>query len=320
MRPVTTVALLTRSHASVAVLRAAAPEDEFIEADPRTSLEAIARAEVALGGNDPDRVRVVLAAAPGLRWYASVAAGAERLVAEGLVGRPGLAITNNSGAYDITIAEHVLALVFAAAKRLPDYGRAQARGEWVGWLAHTELRGATLVIHGMGSIGGEVARLGAGLGMRVVGVRRRPGSVPAGVERVVGPEGLAGAVAEADFLVIAAPLTAATRGSVSAEVLARMKPSAWIVNNERGAIVDEDALVAALRGGRLGGAALDVFSVEPLPREHALWSLPNVIVTPHAASSSLHVAGRTMAAFLENLGRWKRGEPLRNLVDPEAGY
>ncbi len=320
MRPVTTVALLARSHANLAAFRAAAPEDEFIEADPKGPLGAIAGAEVALGWGDPDGVRAVLAAASGLRWYASVVAGSERLVAAGLVGRPGLAITNNSGAYDVAVAEHVLALVFAAAKRLPDYGRAQARGEWVGWLAHTELRGATLVVHGMGSIGGEVARLGAGLGMRVVGVRRRPGSVPAGVERVVGPEGLAGAAAAADFLVIAAPLTPATRGSVSVEVLAGMKRSAWIVNIARGAIVDEDALVAALQGGRLGGAALDVFSVEPLPREHALWSLPNVIVTPHAASSSSQVAGRTMAAFLENLGRWKRGEPLRNLIDPEAGY
>lgn len=316
----TTVAVLTRTHATAAALGALLPDHEFLQIDPRGSLGEAARAEIAIGGNDPERLAELLAAAPRLRWYSTITVGVEGLVAAGLASRPGLELTNNSGAYDVNLAEYALALIFAAAKRLPEYGRRQAAGEWITELGHTELRGATLVVHGMGSIGTETARLAAALGMHVIGVRRRPAEPPVGVARVVGPAGLAEVAAAADYLVVAAPLTDATRGSVSAAVLAGMKPTAWLVNIARGAIVDETALVAALGAGRLGGAALDVFSVEPLPREHALWSLPNVIITPHAASSSPRVAERTMAMFAENLARWKRGEPLQNLVDPEAGY
>jgi phosphoglycerate dehydrogenase-like enzyme len=155
--------------------------------------------------------------------------------------------------------------------------------------------------------------------MRVVGVRRRQGAVP-GVSRIVSPEQLPEVAAEADYLVIAAPLTRHTRGAISREVIARMKPSAWIVNIARGAIVDEDALAEALGAGRLGGAALDAFTVEPLPPESALWSLPNVIITPHSSNSSPRIRERSVALFRENLRRYKAGEALLNVVDLDAGY
>jgi phosphoglycerate dehydrogenase-like enzyme len=136
----------------------------------------------------------------------------------------------------------------------------------------------------------------------------------------VATDQLAEVVGEADYLAIAAPLTSATRGAVSREVISRMKPTAWIMNIARGAIVDEPALIEALRAKRIGGAALDVFTTEPLPAESPLWTLENVIITPHNSGSSPRVGERTLALFAENLRRYKAGEPLMNRVDYEAGY
>jgi len=208
--------------------------------------------------------------------------------------------------------------VLAASKRLHLYRDQQARREWKD-LEHDELRDQTLVVFGAGSIGGEVVRLAAAIGMRVIAVRRRPGPVP-GARNVVTPDALGAAAAEADYLVVAAPLTPATRGAISREVIARMKKTAWIVNIARGPIIDEGALADALREGRLGGAGLDTFVQEPLPPDSPLWSLPSVVVTPHASNSSPRVRQRTLALFLENLRRFKAGESLLNRVDFEAGY
>jgi phosphoglycerate dehydrogenase-like enzyme len=208
--------------------------------------------------------------------------------------------------------------MLAAAKRLYLYRDQQHESEWKEH-QHEELRGATLVVFGLGSIGAEAARLAAALGMRVIGVRRSSTPVP-GVERIVTPEQLGDAVAEADYLAVCAPLTNATRGAVSREVIARMKPSAWIVNIARGAIVDEAALAEALQAKLIGGAALDALTVEPLPRESPLWSLENVIITPHSSNSSPNVRQRTVALIQENLRRFKTGEPLLNVVNLEAGY
>jgi phosphoglycerate dehydrogenase-like enzyme len=198
------------------------------------------------------------------------------------------------------------------------YRDQQQRHEWKSH-RQVELRGSTLVVYGLGSIGAETARLASALGMRVVGVRRRQSPVP-GVERTVTPEHLPEVAAEADFLVVCAPLTPASRGAVSADVIARMRPTAWLVNIARGPIVDEAALVEALRAGRIGGAALDALSVEPLPADHALWSFENVIITPHSSNSSPNVRSRTLALVRENVRRYKAGEPLLNVVDLDAGY
>jgi phosphoglycerate dehydrogenase-like enzyme len=230
----------------------------------------------------------------------------------------GIALTNNSGSYDIQIAEHALAFIFAAAKRLHVYRDQQSRRNWKEH-RQEELRDATLVVYGLGSIGAEIARLGSGLGMRVIGVRRRVEPV-AGVDRIVPPELLDEVVAEADYLAIAAPLTRETRGAISKDVIGRMKKTAWIVNIARGAIIDEDALVAALKAGRIGGAGLDTLTVEPLPADHPLWALENVMISPHSSNSSPRVRERTLALFVENLRRFKADQPLLNRVDLEAGY
>ena len=281
-------------------------------------LSAAAEAEVAFSGNNPRRVRQLLDATPKLRWYHTVSAGVETMPLPELAQR-GIVLTNNSGSYDIQIAEHLMAFVFAASRQLHRYRDQQRTPEWKEQ-THQELRDATIVVYGMGSIGGEIARLAAAVGMRVIGVRRKAGPPGPGIDRVVAPDRLADVVGEADYLAVAAPLTDATRGAISREVISRMKTTAWIMNIARGAIVDERAMIEALQAKKIAGAALDVFTTEPLPPDSPLWKLDNVIITPHHSGSSPRASERTLALFAENLRRYKSGEPLINRVDYQAGY
>jgi len=299
-------------------LRAALPEDRIIRIEG-DDLGPAADAEAVLGGFTVERFRAA-AALRHVRWVHTFSAGVDRYMPE-LVGRPDLLLTNNSGAYDVPISEHVIAMIFAAAKRVPEHLLAQGRSEWQREVPHAEVRGATLVILGMGSIGGELARLASGVGMRVIGVRRdasRPGGP--GVERVVPSEHFAEVARDADYLAVTAALTPDTQGMVSAAVIAGLKPTAWVINIARGPIVDEAALAAALAEHRIGGAALDVFETEPLPAASPLWKLDNVILTPHVSNSSPNVRERSLALVVENVRRFKAGEPLLNLVDRSAGY
>jgi phosphoglycerate dehydrogenase-like enzyme len=294
------------------------PDDRVVAIDDEKGLAAAADAEVAFSGNNPRRVRQLLDATPNLRWYHTVSAGVENMPLPEFAQR-GIVLTNNSGSYDIQIAEHLMAFVFAASRQLHRYRDNQRASQWKEQ-THQELRDATIVVYGMGSIGGEIARLASAVGMRVIGVRRKPAPPGPGVDRVVAADQLADVVGEADYLAIAAPLTSGTRGAISREVISRMKPTAWIMNIARGAIVDEPAMIDALKAQRIGGAALDVFTTEPLPPESPLWKLENVIVTPHHSGSSPRANERTLALFGENLRRYKVGEPLINRVDYEAGY
>jgi phosphoglycerate dehydrogenase-like enzyme len=294
-------------------------DDEVVMPKSEAELAALVPdVEVAVGTNNGQRVRPFLEAAPRLRWYHSAGAGVENLVTLPQFRERHITLTNNSGAMDIPIAEHVIAMILAAAKRLHLYRDQQHRSLWKDH-RQDELRGRTLVVYGLGSIGGETARLAAALGMRVVGVRRSEQPVP-GVERLYTPDRLADAAAEADYLAICAPLTPATRGAVGHEVLSRMKPTAWVINIARGPIIDEAALIEALRANAIGGAALDAHSTEPLPADSPLWRFENVVITPHSSNSSPRVRERSVAMFHENLRRYKAGEPLLNRVDLEAGY
>ena len=299
-------------------LPALLPEEDVVVPANESELATAADVEVVIGTNNGNRARAMLERAQQVRWYHSVGAGVENLVVLPHFRERQITLTNNSGAMDIPIAEHVIAMVLAAAKRLYVYRDQQARHEWKEH-RQDELRGATLVVFGLGSIGAEAARLGAALGMRVIGVRRSDVPVP-GVERIVPPEQLADAAAAADYLAICAPLTTRTRGAVSREVIARLRPGAWIVNIARGPIIDEAALIDALRERRIGGAALDALATEPLPADSPLWGFENVLITPHSSNSSPNVRPRTIALIRENLRRYKIGEPLLNVVDIEAGY
>ena len=294
-------------------------DDEVVVLKDDSPLDGVARdVEVAVGTNRGQRVQLLLDAAPRLRWYHSAGAGVEHLVTLPHFRERGIMLTNNSGAMSLPIAEHVIAMVLEAAKRLHLYRDQQHSSLWKEH-RQAEIRGQTLVVFGLGSIGGETARLGAALGMRVIGVRRSVEPMP-GVERLFTPDHLADAAAEADYLAICAPLTSATKGAISREVLARMKPTAWVINIARGPIIDEPALIEALRAGTIGGAALDALATEPLPADSPLWQMENVIVTPHSSNSSPFVRERSVATFRENLRRYKAGEPLLNRVDLEAGY
>lgn len=293
-------------------------DDEVVTPKGESDLALVHDVEVAVGTNYGPRVVPFLEAAPKLRWYHSAGAGVERLVVLPQFRERRVTLTNNSGAMDIPIAEHVIAMVLSAAKRLYLYRDQQAKAEWREH-QQAEVRGQTLVVYGLGSIGAETARLAAAIGLRVLGVRRGGDAVP-GVEKIFPPDRLADAAAEADYLVVCAPLTRATTGAVSRDVLAKMRPTAWVLNIARGPIIDEAALVEALRAGTIGGAALDALTTEPLPKDSPLWSLENVIITPHSSNSSPRVRERSVALFRENLRRYKAKEPLLNVVDVDAGY
>jgi phosphoglycerate dehydrogenase-like enzyme len=315
---VTNIVVWSAFRTSADAVSAQFPDDRVIGIADENGLAAAADAEVAFSGNNPRRVRQLLDATPNLRWYHTVSAGVENMPLAELAER-GIVLTNNSGSYDIQIAEHLMMFVFAASRQLHRYRDQQRSRVWKD-LSHEELRDATIVVYGMGSIGGEVARLASAVGMRVIGVRRKATSREPGIARVVAAEQLAEVAGEADYLAITAPLTAATRGAISREVISRMKPTAWIVNIARGAIVDEVAMVEALRDKRIAGAGLDVFATEPLPPDHPLWTMENVMITPHSSGDSPRANERTLVLFAENLRRYKVGEPLLNRVDYKAGY
>lgn len=252
-----------------------------------------------------------LPAFPGLRWVHSSAAGVDHPSFAALLAR-GVAVTNAAGVAGPTIAQHVLALMLAHARRLSAYRSFQEQRQWQR-LEAEELTGATALVVGLGGIGAEVARLCSVFGMRVLGVRRRADKLPH-VDAVHDLAALPGLLPLADYVVLACPLTDATRGLINADAFTRMKPTAYLVNVARGPVVDTAALELALRDGAIAGAGLDVFDREPLPEDSGLWTAPNVTITPHTATSSPHQPARNARFFLTNLSRYTRGEPLVNVV------
>ncbi len=268
-------------------------------------------------GFDHSSLEPLLARLPRLRWVHTISAGVDHILLPALAA-PNVVLTNARGVFSVPIAETVLAYMLAVVKRLPEFLRQQQAHRWHK-LELRELDGLTVGIVGLGDIGREVARRCRALGMRVLGLRRDAGP-DTDADEVLPPARLHDLLARADFVVIALPLTPQTRGLIDQAALAAMKPDAWLINISRGAVIEEAALIAALREGRIGGACLDVFAEEPLPAENPLWDLPNVIITPHNSWSSPRLEARQVSLFLENLRRYVAGEPLLNVVDPEAGY
>ena len=272
----------------------------------------------------------LLARAPRLAWVHSASAGVERALTPTARSR-GIVITNARGVFSRPIAEYVMMMMLAVSRKLPGLLELQRERTWQP-LEGTELRDVTVGIVGLGSIGRAVGALATAFGCRVVATRRRPesGSAARGedelsfgeamLDRVGGPETLPALLAESDFVVLAAPLTPETENMIDADTLAAMKPGAWLINVARGRLVDERALLRALREGRIGGAILDTFRDEPLQPTSPFYDLPNVIVTPHTSWSSARVLDRSVDLFCDNLQRFARGEPLLNVVDPSQGY
>lgn len=277
----------------------------------------------------------LLSRAPHLTWVHSATSGVERALTPAALARDVL-VTNARGVFSRPIAEHVLLMILAVSRHLPELLELQRERTWQP-LEGRELRELTVGIVGYGSLGRSVASLASAFGARVIALRRR--ASPAGgpepmtggdeddvfpfeprVDRVVGPDRLHELLAESDIVVLAAPLTPETEGMIDEAAVAAMRKDAWLINVARGRLVDDTALVRALRDNRIGGAALDTFRDEPLPMGSPYWELQNVILTPHTAWSSARVLDRSIDLFCDNLIRFSRGEPLRNVVDPAAGY
>lgn len=263
--------------------------------------------------------------APKLRWVHTSAVAVETLCLAELFAR-GVAVSNTRGVQAVPIAEHVMAVVLAFAKQLPAVLEHQrhahwAQNEFIGLSLPWLLRGRTLGLVGVGTIGAEIAARAKAFGMRVIAVRRRSEhNAIKNVDDTFGPEQLGAMLAQSDVLVVAAPLTPYTQGMLGAREFQRLPRGAVVVNVGRAKIIDTDALIAALRSGHLGGAALDVFPQEPLPSDHPLWSCPNVILSPHTAGFREGHWAEVVALFADNLERFERGEALRFRVEPDLGY
>lgn len=258
-----------------------------------------------------------LARAGRLRWIQSWAAGPDALLIPELVTSD-ITVTSCRGNGAVPLAEHAMMLMLMLDRQAARSLDAQARHDWERFYLG-ELAGRTCLIIGTGHSGADLARKAQAFHMRVLGVSRN-GRPVEGFDHVTVQKGLRDLLPEADFIVVTAPLTDATRGMIDADAFARMKRGAVYICFSRGGIADDDALIAALRDGQLAGAGLDAHSVEPLPQDSPFWSLPNVIVTPHHGALTDGTRARGHDIFVENLRRYSAGEALRNLVDKQAGY
>jgi D-2-hydroxyacid dehydrogenase (NADP+) len=273
-------------------------------------------------------------AAPRLRWIHSTAAGVHQLMIPEIVNS-NITVTNARSVHGPVVAEHVLALIFALAKRVPTAVRMQQKHHWGqddlrrDKPALRELRDSTLGLIGTGSIGGHVAKIAVEIGMRVIAIRANPQK---GVDwldpkdprrsdqRVYPPKDINRLLNDSDFVVICAPVTNATEHLIDGDALAAMKSDAYLINVARGALVDQKQLIDVLQKKKIAGAALDVFEEEPLPETSPLWDMENVLITPHQAGIAEKLWERQYKLFSENLRRYLGGAPLLGLVNKQAGY
>ena len=282
---------------------------------------AFVDAEVLLLGSVPASVLDhVVTRSSRLRWIHSAAAGVDR-VTTAVVRERGLTVTNARGVFSRPIAEYVVMMSLAIARRLPQLLELQRERTWQP-LRGRELSELTIGIVGYGSIGVELSRLLAPFGSRILATRRHPerGAADASNVELYGLDHLDEVLRASDIVVVAAPLTDETAGLIGAEQLAQMREDAWLINIARGRLIDEIALRRALQSGWICGAVLDVFSEEPLAPDSPLYETPNLVITPHTSWASDRVAERTVDLFIENLRAFRAGEPMRNVVDLEAGY
>jgi phosphoglycerate dehydrogenase-like enzyme len=302
-------------------LRREFPQHTFLDAWDRDTLRRLLpEADVAF---TPFVDRDVFASASRLRWVQSPAVGVGSLMFPELLASP-VVITSARGIRARSIAEHVLGVTIALARAMPAALHAQTAHRWAQEELETEartLQGQRMGIVGLGAIGLELVKIAAPFGFRISAIRRRAGEPPPdGVEAVWTPDRLPDLLSQSDVVVLAAPHTPETKRLIGRAQLDRMKRGALLVNIARGKLVDDEAVIDALRDGRLGGAALDVFSQEPLDASSPYWDLPNVIITPHTSGAMKDYWTPLVALFSDNLRRFEKGEPLLNVVDKVAGY
>jgi phosphoglycerate dehydrogenase-like enzyme len=309
--------------AHVEALRRRFPRITFLHSTTRDAdIDLAETADVAFALALP---KEAVARAARLKWVHGSGHAVGHFPLADLAAR-GITVTNSRGVQAIPIAEHVMACVLALARRLPQTMRDQQERLWrpnelIGDVSPWILSGRTLAIIGVGTLGEAIAGRANAFGMRVIGVRRHPErGGPAGFDQVLGLADMDRLLELADIVVVAAPLTVETNLLLDTDAIAKMKPGAIVVNIARGQLVDEEALATALVDGRLGGAALDVFTTEPLPASSPFWSMPNVIVTPHNSGFRAGHFDAVIDLFSDNLTRFERGVELLNVVDLKAGY
>ena len=291
------------------------------ERDARLDEADCARVEAAFFSSDvfPDYSRQFFSAArkaANLKWLHVFNAGVDHPIYSEMLAR-GVRLTTSSGSTAEPIAQTAMAALLMLSRNFPHWIAAQRKHAWEpleGAHAPPDLEGQTVLILGLGHIGRECARIARALGLHVIGVRRSPRQADDPVDELHAPARLVELLPRAQWLIIACPLTPETRGLVNADALARLPQGARVINVARGEIVDEPALVTALRTGHLAGAYLDVFEKEPLPPDSPLWDLPNVLVSPHNSAAASGNDGRVYRIFRDNLRRWMHGAPLINEV------
>jgi phosphoglycerate dehydrogenase-like enzyme len=272
------------------------------------------------GSHNPQLLSAALPAALRAQWVHSLWTGVDNVLSPEVLASP-LPLTNGRGVFRRPLAEWSIGAMLYFAYNMRRMIRQQQAGVWEAFTTE-EIQGKTLGIVGYGGIGSLAAELARPFGMRIVALRRRPelfheDSV---VDESFPPAKLNQMLAASDYVLLAMPLTGETRGMIGAAQIAAMKPTGVLINVGRGAVVDERALVAALEGGKIRGAALDVFAVEPLPAGHPFYRMENVLLSPHTADHVQDFVHLAVECFLENLRRFQAGEPLLNLVDKHAGY
>jgi phosphoglycerate dehydrogenase-like enzyme len=294
---------------------------EDIDARLRLLDADIAGADILIGGRLTEEQ---WNRAERLKWIHVPWAGVNVLLSVEGIRRSDILITNSSGVMSDSVADQVMGYVLMLNRDLHRQVGAQGRREWSRYeLESTRrqiLRGKTIAILGYGAIGRAIAQRACGFGMRVVAMKNDTSSIPQGVDAIFGPDQLHELLAGSDYVVVALPLTDATRGVLGDEEFRRMKPTAFLINIARGQIVRETELIEALRSGTIAGAALDVFEQEPLPADSPLWGLENVIVTPHSAGGYHGFRQSVVDLFLDNLRRYAGGGPMLNVVRKEEGY
>jgi phosphoglycerate dehydrogenase-like enzyme len=277
--------------------------------------EAMQTAEILIGWEFPRKD--LRARAPRLRWVHLTGAGLEHLAPFDWIPE-GVVVTNNSGVHGPKASEYAEMAILMLANRIPSHVTNQRQARWQQAFP-APVRGKTLLIVGVGAMGSAAAARAKSLGLRVLGIRRT-GKPQRHVDRMFGPDSLDRLLPQADFVLVTAPLTPATRDLIGRRQLDLMKPEAGLINMGRAGVVDYEALADKLTRGELGGAILDVFDPEPLPSSSPLWRTPNLVMTPHCSSDAPDYADRTLDLFFDNLRRYLAGRPLRNTVDRALQY
>jgi phosphoglycerate dehydrogenase-like enzyme len=299
------------------------PDFQFVQLQSYDRVpEEIVDADVFIGWSlRPEQ----FVAAKKLRWIHSPAAAVHQLMFPELV-RSDVLLTNSSSVHGPVVAEHAIAVMLALAKRLPQAMQYQAKKVWsqeILWNERPrprEVAGATVAVVGMGGIGREFTRLAKALGMRALAVREDPSKGAGGADAVFSSAQIEEVLPQADYVLLCTPVTPATTGIINAERLKKMKPDAYLMNVARGPLIDEPALVAALKARQIAGAGLDVFVEEPLPADSPFWLLDNVLITPHSAAVTEQLWERHYELIVENLNRFLAGKPLLNAVNTKRGY